>query len=196
MKENNHNPDWFLLVQRGDKVAFNQVFELHYRSVLFFASSILKQDSYAEDIVIQTFTKAWDRRASFESPRHLENFLFLVTRNACISYLRAGRVIDNTAKEWDRLTRESSETTTPVDLERVQARLIEKLYEHLMSLLGGEILRMSYLEGKSTREIAEELQITENSVYVKKFRSLKLLRERLQGEDPTLLILFLLLFKL
>jgi RNA polymerase sigma factor (sigma-70 family) len=190
MKENNTGSDWFLLFKEGNKDAFRQVFENHYRPILYFASSILQQDSYAEDLVSETFRKAWEYRNRFETPRHLENFLFFVTRNACISYLRWDRTIHSTEQEWARLKGEIEKANPSIDLERVQARLIELLYNHLSTLSGGDVLRMSYLEGKTTQEIAEKLNISENSVYIIKSRSLRLLREILRKDG--LVFLFLL----
>jgi RNA polymerase sigma factor (sigma-70 family) len=193
MKESKEGSDWFLLFKQGDKDAFRKVFEEHYRSILYFASSILQGDSFAEDLVSETFRKAWEKRKNFETGRHLENFLFFVTRNACISYLRSGRTAQNTEQEWVRLTRGMEGGEVSIDPERVQTRLIELLYTHLSNLKGGEILRMSYLEGKSTQEIAEKLNISENSVYLIKSRSLRQLRDLLNND--ALLLLFLLFFR-
>lgn len=189
MKESKEGEDWFLLFQRGDENAFRFVFELHYRAILYFASSILQQDSFAEDIVSETFRKAWENRARFETVRHLENFLFFVTRNACISYLRWGRTQLSTEHEWGRITGGMEESNGAIDLERVQTKLIELLYNHLSTLSGGDVLRMSYLEGKSTGEIAEELKISENNVYIIKSRSLRQLRELLTKDSLSLLLL-------
>jgi RNA polymerase sigma factor (sigma-70 family) len=189
MKESKEGLDWFFLFKEGDKNAFRQVFELHYRSILYFASSILQQDSYAEDLVSDTFQKAWENRKNFETARHLENFLFLVTRNACISYLRVGKTIHSSEQEWARLTGGMEDVPSAIDLERVQARVIELLHNHLSTLSGGEVLRMSYLEGKSTREIADALNMSENSVYIIKSRSLRQLRELLGKEGLSFLLL-------
>ena len=79
-----------------------------------------------------------------------------------------------------------------VDLERVQTELIQRIHQHLEKLPGGDILRMSYLEGKSTKEIALELNITENTVYIAKSRSLKALRSILSKPDWILFVLFFL----
>ncbi len=95
-----------------------------------------------------------------------------------------------TDKEWVQLAAEV-ETDTPVDLEHAQARLIHILHEKLDSLPGGDILRMSYLEGKTTREIAKELNTTENNVYIVKSRALKTLRPMLTKNEW---LLFVLLF--
>ena len=167
--------DWFYLVKEGNRNAFRKVFDRYFGSVNYYAARILNDDTYSEDIAIQSFYKAWEARKKFETPRHLENFLYLVTRNACISYMRSGRVVQNTEYEWSRIAGDE-EVFTPLDLERIKTRLIESIHKNLTRLPGGEVLRMSYLEGKSTTEIAQTLNITENNVYIIKSRSLKVLR--------------------
>lgn len=184
--------DWFRLFQEGKEDAFRQVFEKYYRPISFFAQKILKDDIAVEDVVSETFRKAWDCRARFETVRHLHNFMYLVTRNACISELRAGRMTQSTAEEWGRLADNGQEPNSALDLERVQTRLIEAVYEKLEKMPGGEVLRMSFLEGKTTKEIASQLEISENNVYIIKSRSLKALRTMLTGNE-WMLFLFLLL---
>jgi RNA polymerase sigma factor (sigma-70 family) len=187
--------DWFRRFQEGDGNAMRTAFDKYYRPVSYFALKILHDDSFAEDIVIEVFRKAWESRRRLASPRHLENFLYLVTRHDCISWLRSGKVAQNTENEWGRLTEPGSGEQTPVlDLERVQTRLIEALYQQLDELPGGDILRMSYIEGKSTKEIATQLDMSENNVYVIKSRSLKALRSRLSKHEWMFLMLIFLKF--
>jgi RNA polymerase sigma factor (sigma-70 family) len=188
MKTTNEGEDWFHLFQKGDEHAFRKVFDKYYRSVSYFAQKILNDDIYAEDIVSDSFRKAWDARSKFATHRHLENFLYLVTRNGCISHLRSLRVTQSTDQEWVRLSGEG-EANTALDLERVQTRLMELIYEKLTELPGGDILRMSFIEGKSTKEIATEMKITENNVYILKSRSLKVLRTMLTRKEWAFLIL-------
>jgi len=175
--------DWFHLFKKGEEHAFRQVFEKYYRPVSYFALKILNDDLYAEDIVSETFNKAWQARAKFATARHLENFLYLVTRNSCISYLRSERVSRKTNVEWVNLAASGIEDETQLDLERVQVELLETIFEKLKELPGGDVLRMSYIEGKSTREIAQALDITENNVYIIKCRALKTLRIALTHKE-------------
>ena len=187
----NEGDDWFLLFKEGEEQAFRQVFDKYYRPVSYFALKILNDDLYAEDIVSETFRKAWDARQKFATQRHLENFLYLVTRNGCISHLRSLRVAQSTDQEWSKLATEQVEGCA-LDLERVQARLIEIIFEKIGQLPGGEILRMSYIDGKSTKQIAHELDITENNVYIIKSRSLKALRSILTNNEWMFFVLFFL----
>ena len=79
-----------------------------------------------------------------------------------------------------------------MDLEQVQTELIQKIQQHLEKLPGGDILHMSYLEGESTKKIADQLKITENTVYIAKSRSLKALRSVLSKSDWMLFALIFL----
>src|SRR6202012_3151785 len=143
----------FSLFREGEVQAFRQVFDKYYRPVSYFASKILNDELYAEDIVSETFRKAWDARSKFATQRHLENFLYLVTRNGCISHLRSSRVVQSTDEEWAKLAVGDAAEGSALDLERVQTRLIEMILEKMAQLPGGDVLRMSYIEGKTTREI-------------------------------------------
>lgn len=191
MKTTIKGDDWFLFFREGKEAAFRHVFDKYYRPVSYFAMKILRDDTFAEDIVSETFRKAWENRNKFATPRHLENFLYLVTRNDCISYLRSGRVLQSTAREWSRLAGHKEGESSAIDLERVQTRIIEIIFEKLQQLSGGDVLRMAFLEGKSTQEIARELKTTENNVYIIKSRSLKALRAML---SKTEWMFFVLLF--
>ena len=179
----NEGEDWFPLFREGEEQAFRKVFDRYYRPISYFAQKILNDDLFAEDIVSETFRKAWDARARFQTQRHLENFLYLVTRNGCISRLRSARVVQSTDEEWVKLSSEEHNVNTALDLERVQTRLMEAIFEKLQQLPGGNVLRMSYIEGKSTKEIAMELEISENNVYIMKSRSLKALRTLLTKNE-------------
>lgn len=192
MKTINEGNDWFHLFKEGEEQAFRQVFDKYYRPVSYFALKILNDDLYAEDIVSETFRKAWDARLKFATARHLENFLYLVTRNGCISHLRSVRVVQSTDEGWTKLSDGDRFGETPLDLERIQARLIETIYEKLEQLPGGDVLRMSYIEGKTTREIAMELGTTENNVYIIKSRSLKALRNMLTKNEWMFFVLIFL----
>jgi len=186
--------DWFLLFRNGDRNAFRQVYDHYFRPVSYFALKVLRDDTFAEDIVSETFRKAWDNRQKFATLRHLENFLYLVTRNGCISHLRSVRVMETSSKEWVRIAGKEESEDTAIDHERVQARVLELVYEKLQKLPGGNILRMSYIEGKSTKQIATELQISENNVYIIKSRSLKTLRMMLDNKEWMFFVLVFLEF--
>jgi RNA polymerase sigma factor (sigma-70 family) len=179
--------DWFPDFQAGREAAFKHVFAKYYRSVYYFTAKILKDDAYTEDIVSETFRKAWESRARIATLRHLENFLYFVARNGCINHLRDERVRKTTDKEWVDLAATDTQEREAQDLERIQTRMLATIYTAINSL-GEEVLQKAFMEGKSTKEIAEELGMTENAVYITKSRALKSLRAILKPEEWMLFV--------
>lgn len=172
--------DCFRRMKEGDINAFREVFEAYYQDLYFFASQLLHYDSYAEDITVEALNKAWEDRARQESAEHLENYLFFVTRNGCLNYLRGSQRRGNREKEWARRTIEEDDIS--LDRERIYTEVIGRLTELLDRMPGGEVVRLSYLEKKSTEEISRQLDKTENNIYVIKKRTLDYLRKHL-GKD-------------
>lgn len=183
--------DWFTSFREGKEEALRHLFNELYPRIRYFAGDILNDDSYAEDIATGAFHKAWKSRHKFIRPRHLENFLFVVTRNECISYLESGQRKKANYKEWAYLVDESQHDNSPLDLERAQAQAIETIYAVLDTLPNGDVLRMIFLQKKSTKEIAEKLNTNVNNVYIMKSRALKALRAKLPKD---LWLLFVLIF--
>lgn len=136
----------------------------------------------AEDLVAVAFKKAWDKRATFKTAKHLENFLYLVTRNDCLNYLRGEKVRKTTDKEWAHLAANDPQTTNPGDLERVQSHLVKAVFQTIHAV-GGDVLRMNLLEHKTIKQIASELGTTENAVYIEKSRGLKRVKDALKSEE-------------
>jgi RNA polymerase sigma-70 factor (ECF subfamily) len=168
--------EWFVSFKMGNPDSMKRIFDLYFKSISFFALKILQQDSYAEDIAQQAFSKLWDARDSIGSVKHLVNFLYIVTRNSCISYLRELKV--HRKEELTELTMHSlSENAQEEDPEFRYARIIDKLGGCLDSLPHGNILRMRYLEGRSNAEIAGISGISLETLYRYKSRALKALRE-------------------
>ena len=129
----NHNQSlnsdllWFDLYKRGNRKAMERAFHEYYRPVFYYANLFLEDDDAAKDIVNESFHKAWNSRAKIESAKHFNNFLFNVTRDACISYVRKRQTELITEKGFAALF-DQAESEAPIDLERIQTELIEKIY--------------------------------------------------------------------
>jgi RNA polymerase sigma factor (sigma-70 family) len=182
--------DWFLPFREGKEGAFRQLFDDFYPKIRYFAGNFLKDDDlYLEDIANEAFRKAWEARTKFERPKHVENFLYFVTRNDCLNYLKDRKLKKTSFKEWSHLL-DIREDDSQLDLERVQTSSIEIINAALETLPGGDVLRMIFFQNKSTKEIAEELKTTENNVYTIKSRALKALRTKLPKDIWLFFVLF------
>lgn len=79
-------------VRRGDRAAFEVIFDRHHRALLSFCRHMLGVREEAEDAVQETFIAAYrDLRRSATRQVVLKPWLYAIARNQCLSRLRGRR---------------------------------------------------------------------------------------------------------
>ena len=174
------DPDYDLLVNRmstGDEAAMRTIFHVYYPKLCFFAESLIDNKEESRDIAQEALMQLWNQRARF-SDQKIENlaaYLFVVVRRDCFDYLKHQQI--KFAKQKDISagiqTFEESADATMVYLETLTI-----VYQEIKNLPPNlaEIVSLSFIEGLTTEEIAERLQITANNVRVQKSRALEKLK--------------------
>lgn len=72
----------------GNEQALNTLVERYFKQVFFFAKTYVKNDAEAEDITQEVFVKAWKNLKSFKPEKKFKTWLFQITKNTSIDYLR------------------------------------------------------------------------------------------------------------
>jgi len=162
----------------GEQSAFQFLFHQHYKALCYFANSIVQDTQEAEDLVQESFSKLWHKRADFQSASAIKAFLFIATKNACLNFLKSRERLTLREKEFTYLQSHADAGFDPLVAE---TEIITHLYNEIEALPGQckRIFKMSYLEGKKNDEIADALQISYNTVRAQKLRALKLIRSSL-----------------
>jgi RNA polymerase sigma factor (sigma-70 family) len=76
------------LFKQGDEEAYNYVYNQYYPPIYLVAFLMLQNEKEAEDQTQKAFIELLDRRHLFETENGINDFLFIVTRNACIDIIR------------------------------------------------------------------------------------------------------------
>ncbi|WP_146113658.1 RNA polymerase sigma factor [Sphingobacterium gobiense] len=168
--------------------AFSFVFHRYYSRLCLFASQFIDKSGEAEDIVDEAFMKIWRGQRSFESIDHFKSSLYQTTRHIGLN---------KRTSDLRRIVRadhyvSSQEQTQQSQLQQiVYAEAMGELYHAIQSLppKAQQIIRATYLEGKSNEEVATAMQISIQTVKNQKLRALSLLRARLSRDTFNLLIL-------
>ena len=74
-----------------DLAAFDRLFGEYRPRFIRFAASYVTDAAVAEDIVMESFMAAWERRALL-SERSLPPYVLVIVRNKCLNHLRARQV--------------------------------------------------------------------------------------------------------
>ena len=179
----------------GDTAALKIFYNLHYKALWYFADRLLDNAEQAEDIVAETFIKLWNRRHQFQQLENIRPFLFVVTRNACITHLKQLKRREFSHKEISYLSPTSEEDA---GTEQIRAELVQEalLQAETMPPQMKKIFSLFYVEGKSLSEIAGDLDVSINTVRSQKVNALKRIREAFSKKGLIVrCILVLMLFR-
>ena len=133
----------------------------------------------AEDVVQETMIKVWNRREQWEQIESMEAFCLTICRNLALDKTRkmTNEELSLDANEHD--TPDHSHATNPEEQailqDRIQLvrRLIDSLPEKQRS-----VMQLRDFEGKSYKEIAAIMGISEEQVKVNIFRARQTIKQK------------------
>jgi RNA polymerase sigma-70 factor (ECF subfamily) len=162
-------------------VCLNALFREFYDRLVYFSFQFVKNKHHAKDIVQDAFVKYWDARENVASDKiAIKNFLYSTVRNASLNSIRHEKVVESYAQLHN-----SVEPEQPAVIEAIiAAEVISALHSAVQSLPENhkQVSILSYMEGKKNQEIADELNMSINTVKKQKQRALQLLRLKLEPE--------------
>lgn len=163
------------LFNKGDAQALAYVFELHNRSLCYFAERLTGDRQEAEDIVADVFMKLWKKRTDFSNLQNIKAFLYIATRNACFDFLKHRKRSNSSHEELLYLSQENDDALLRG---MVETELLQKIYEEIERLPKKcrTIFKLIHFDGRSTQEVADQLNISRQNVLNQKARAIQLLR--------------------
>lgn len=182
-------------LHRRQPEAVKELFNQLYKPLIYFAEKLVNNKQEAEDIVGTSFFKLTGRIEQFTSSRDVKAFLYVTTRNECLDYLRR---IARFERSQDQLQYLMDYTDAQADDEMLRARILQEVYNEIEQLPPQckKIFKLIYTRGMTTREIAEELELSPQTVLNQKAKALNLLRGILAKKNLMPLSAFFQLFLL
>jgi RNA polymerase sigma-70 factor (ECF subfamily) len=177
--------------KRGEHDAFNHLFRLHYRPLVYYGNQLVNDEQEAEDIVVDTFVKLLRKRADFDNLKDIKAFLFVAVRNACYDYLRYMQRHETSHQELFYL---AGKQDIMEDKEMIKAKVLQEIYNEIEHLPGQcqKVFKYIFFNGLTTDQIANEMNISPQTVLNQKTRALRMLRLSLLKKDllPTAITLY------
>jgi len=170
-----------------DPAAFNEVYDKLYRRLFLFAKSLISDTEEARDIVAESFIKLWAQQKQFSNMAHLQVYFYTVIKNACIDYLRKDKL---RTKIEHQLSQAGTIQENVIERKFQEAELVQLLYERINQLPERmqQVFKLTYLDGYSRSEIAQMLNLSENTVRNTNAAAMKALRLTLGAEQLLILI--------
>jgi len=177
--------------RQGDSEAFRVLVEQHGRSVFRLAYRMTGNEQDAEDVVQESFLRAYRQLGRFESRANFGTWLYRITANCSVDLMRAKQARhDMTRAESleEAADLPGTDSPTPERLaasSEIQRRVAEAL--DALSPLERAAFTLRHYEGRSIDEISRALNLGTSAAKHSVFRAVKKLRvalEPLRSHQP------------
>ena len=166
--------------EAADEAGLAAAFEAHGGELFGFARRAMDDSAAAEEIVQETFARAWRSRHRFDPDLGtLRTWLFAIERNLVIDQARS-RAVRRTDPLTDDMVADGDDVEQAMVGWQVEEGLRRLRAEHR------QVVLETYYRGRSSRDIAYELGIPEGTVRSRLFYALRSLRLALEelGWEP------------
>jgi RNA polymerase sigma-70 factor (ECF subfamily) len=173
--------------ERQKQLEFQKEAVVHLNSLYNYALHLTMNPDDAEDLVQETYLKAYRFFNSFERGTNCKAWLFKILKNNYINRFRKnskepGKVDYDLIKDFYHSIKDVQNDTTEADSDYFHSLLHEEVYQALHSLPEEfrEVIQLCDIEGFTYEEIANMVESPIGTVRSRLYRGRKLLREQLE----------------
>jgi RNA polymerase sigma factor (sigma-70 family) len=150
-----------LIKQEGSNRHYQLLYQRYYQKVLDKCFGMVRNRSTAEELAEDIFSKTFEKLASFQEKSSFSSWLYTITYNHCIDYLREKKKLHypswSAEHQLPEIIDEEEEQNEEINFDRLQVILEEIHPEERVILL------MKYKEELSMKEIGKALRISEDA---------------------------------
>lgn len=193
LNENTEDFDLLRSIRKGDEKAFTCIYQRYHKVIYVLAFRYLKAKPMAEDVVQYVFTKLWEQRTDLLVSVNLRNYLYTMARNHILNQIRDQNqaIIKNyqIAQSQPKYEDNLLETIEQKELRTIFSRAVELLPEQKRKIW---LLKMK--KEHSNQDIADQMNLSVNTVKTHYAQTLKILRKHL--EKMLIIVIFIILSSL
>ena len=172
--------------KKGDQVAFTYLLDHYWNEVYGFMLKRTENETDAEDIAIETFSKAFDKIATYNPEFQFNTWLIAIAKNVHIDMLRKKKstIFVEITNEEDQLAYTIADTTPSVEDALIIEQNLSRLLQFIKELKPHyqEVIQLRYFQEMSYQEISEQLNEPLSNVKIKLLRAKKLLAEIIESK--------------
>lgn len=186
MAEERNERNLVQMLQKGDVAAFDSLFEVYSPKLFGFALKYLKNETDSEELVQEVFVKVWGNRQKLKTGFSFKSYLFTIALNQIRKHFNKKatslRYLESLRNEAEFTDNQVSDEDNELAFQQI------KLIIEQMPTRCREIFMKSKLEGKSSKEIAAELNITTGTVDNQVSEALRFIRSHLNSKNIATLL--------
>lgn len=171
--------------KKGNQAAFTFLLNYYWNEVYGFMLKRTENETTAEDITIETFSKAFDKIDTYNSDYQFNTWLISIAKNVHIDLIRKKKsslFIEITDKQ-DQTAYNVADTTPSAEDVLITEQNLSQLLQFIKELKPHyqEVIQLRYFQEMSYQEIANKIGEPLSNVKIKLLRAKKLLSEIIQN---------------
>lgn len=148
----------------------------------------MEDKNTAEEIVEECMVYLWERKERMSQVKDIKSYLYTMVKNKAFAHLKqVDKTVSLDAQPYEQFS-QSDEFTIEEDVHAILLNAIDSLPEKCKV-----VFKLSCLEGIKYKDIAEDLNISVNTVKSQRARALELIKEKLKGQSILAVYLLFLL---
>jgi RNA polymerase sigma-70 factor, ECF subfamily len=175
-------------VLAGEKEAFRLLMDRHTRSIYSVAYRMTGNQQDAEEIVQETFLRAYRSLQRFELRSSFSTWLYRIAVNRSLDFLKAKKMTDtyqiteNAGPDEDEREIQVAATNPGPDRLLLSTEARQKISQAIGLLSPAErvAFTMRHMEGKSIEEISKTLKVKASAAKNSIFRAVQKIRQQLE----------------
>lgn len=160
----------------------DELYTEYFNDIYRFVFSLTKNKSLTEDIVQETFTRAYLNLDSFRNQPN-KAWLFTVSRNIFYDHLRKNKRIADIEHDFSTIP----DTGESPEGKLFEKENVQKIHEEIMNLRGNyrDAIICFYVRDLTYKEAAEEMNVTESNFKSILFRAKQSLKRSLKRKGES-----------
>ncbi len=175
-------------VKRGDKEAFRAIYDHYFNALAAFGYKYVADQFAVEDMIQEVFVGFWQTRDNFDHINAVKSFLYTSVRNRCLNHIKHQAV----RQKHQGALIANLESDQYFESHVIEEETFNQLFTEIRNLpdAAQEIMLLA-LNGLKNQEIADELNVSINTVKTQKKIAYAKLKDALGPLMNTILLLMI-----
>ena len=174
---------------RGDDDALRSLLSQYHNYLIVVGLRYLNDKQRVEDVIHDLFADLWNSNKEIKITAGVKSFLRGAVVNKCLAIIRKDKKIDLVAEHSFDLSDKTPSPDQLIDSDNLK-KTIDTIVDGLPDKCK-QVFRLSRYEGKSHKEIAEEMNISKKTIENHMSKALKTLKTELQRKELLFIIIIL-----
>lgn len=173
--------------RRGDSNAFASLVRSLQRQVYGLCLRLLRTEAEAAEVAQETFLRIYQNLDRYDDARPFDLWVLTIARNQCLDLLRRRQKMKTDDVEDHAHSLRSMEQSLEEGAIAQQERRSLEDAMNTLSVGDREVLALYYVQKRTTKEIADIMDVAPGTIMARLFRAREKLRTRMQAAETNAL---------